>query len=375
MARAVDLTTGGWLNTGSDYGGLLLPGLSLLNGLTWAPVFGRHPKVAKFQALRTITVTTAAEWNAALSGMLAGDRVYVTTSFTVSQINRTISGKDGTEAYPWMIEFAPGVQISGTGVSQALQMLTVTNCDWGILKNIRLTTANQALWIRQSNHIFLDSCQIWNVGQEAFHWFDHSTYFDAWNCSGWDTGRNSLPNGEVFYLGSDEGAWANASFNSAPTTPELNSYASVRQCHFGHDVSREWIEFKAGLSFGYAIGNTGDGVGFNSADAFSKSPFAAKGDDLFYFWNEGFYPNENLFHSYTANSANTMGTGSWGNRHTWYGNLGHMDESTYTGANTKRLIDAPAGKGHVVYDNNRSASASITVVNTANVALTATPNP
>jgi hypothetical protein len=374
-------TASAWLQVsgsggGADgYGAYTLPGLSLLDGLDWAPVFGRHPIVANFTPLRTVTVTNTATWNSAIADIQPGDYIRVTANLT-SSINRVISNKDGTEANPWMIEFAPNVTLAGTSVNHEIQLLRFNNCDWFILKNVRMTSVNQVIWMRACNHVFYDSCQFFNIGQEAISWSDHCEYLDMWNCHFWDTGRRFAQFGEGIYVGTDEnsGRWTDPAYSSDTSTYPYARYYAIRQCRFGRDVTREWVESKAGAQYGYLIGNTGDGTGWNNDNGgFSKAPFAGKGSDLFYFWNECLYPNEGMFHSYSANSAGTMGTGSWQQRHTWYGNVGHMDESTYGGANTKRLIHADAGKSHVVYDNNYSCSGAIAIVNTANITPTATP--
>lgn len=377
---AWELLSGGssTATTTIGYGGYLLPGLSLLDGLTWAPIFGRHPIVANFVPLRTVTVNSTASWNAAIADQRPGDKIRVTANLT-SAISRIHSNKSGTAANPWMIEFAPGVTLSAATPQTQVELLKFTNCDWLILKDLNLTSVNQPLKLRSCDYTFLDSLRIWNIGQEACSWSDHARYFDAWNCSVWDTGKFATHPGEGYYFGTDEnaGRWQDPTYSSDLSTYPHAEYISVRQCRFGRDITSEWVEFKAGARYGYAIGNVGDGRGYveESGSGFTRAQYQAKGSDIFWFWNETFSPYESMFHGYGSQPAGTMGTGSWNERHTYYGNIGHMDESGYTGPNTKYLIRLDGQKGHVVYDNNSTAGSGVGVVVASNGTISLTPTP
>ncbi len=385
--------SGAWVLTGFSSGGAGtdipagMAGVPGLAGLTWAPALGRNPVVTNFTALRTVTVTTSAQWISALSGILPGDDILVTVPMT-SGWQRTITNKNGSATNPWRIRFAQGVTWAGNAATHTADgggfALDIRGCSYFILQNITLTQWNQGVWIRTSSNFYLDSCFGYDFGRELFHPGDNSSYGDFFNCGGRLTGllTTVVPfghAGEVFYVGNDENNWNSTQYVTNTGTgvtnagKDLTNHMAFRECYSGKNISSEFAEFKSGTSFCYLIGCAIDGRGYtneeSSGNDFARGPVASKGDDSFYYWNKIMTPNRSGFHSYGANSAKTLGGGSYGQRHTYFGNQVFMDASDYTGTNVKQAITVDTGKSPIVYDNNRSTGG----VSLTNATTTATP--
>jgi hypothetical protein len=170
-----------------------------------------------------------------LKQIKGGDTLRIKKGVYSNQYTLTIPNNvSGTKGKPTLIEAFNNEQviISGPGVNGG--RLAITGVSWLILRKIKVTHYNQGIFIQQGSHdCIFDSCEVYEVGQEAIHIKEHSHHITIENCKIHDT-RKLDYNGEGIYAGT----------GSAGPVDTTNNII-IRNCKI-YNTTDEAIEFKPG---------------------------------------------------------------------------------------------------------------------------------
>lgn len=155
-------------------------------------------------------------------------------------------------------------------------LLNVDGDHW-IFKDLDLQYGAKGIIMDNANHCQLINLSVHEIGDEAIHLRDGSSYNVIQSCSVYNTGLSQPPYGEGLYIGSDKGQH---DFYSSDC-----DYNTIEYCVIGPNVAAEGVDVKEGTSYTIVRYNTFSAAGIsgeNSADAFVD----LKGEYGFVYGNE-----------------------------------------------------------------------------------------
>ncbi|AUC74935.1 cellulase family glycosylhydrolase [Olleya sp. Bg11-27] len=135
--------------------------------------------------------------------------------------------------------------------------------DYWAIKDIAFTTGSKGIVLDNSNHSTLQNLIVHDIGEEAIHLRDGSSYNIVTSCNIYNTGRTQPGFGEGLYVGSDK-----AQHDTYQSACNDNT---IENCVIGPNVTAEGVDIKEG-TMNTIIRNcifSAEGIsGINSADAF-----------------------------------------------------------------------------------------------------------
>lgn len=172
------------------------------------------------------------------------------------------SDAGGTSEQPIVIESRDAANpavISGYSAGSGYA-LRVRGDHW-IIRNLKLTNAQKGILLDHSNHTLVSGVEVFNIGYEAVHFRDGTSYSTIENSRIYNTGKTGPGFGEGVYVGSAEGA----------SYDQNTHYNTIRGVIFGPNITAEHIDIKE-RSIGTLVENCtfyGKGIsGANYADSF-----------------------------------------------------------------------------------------------------------
>lgn len=314
------------------------------------------PQAAMADGTREVIVSTTEELHAALSDAKAGDEIILKEG---TYLNEKWIGvwavfyaeASGTADKPIVIRSEdpehPAV-LCGAAVDEKVG-LRIKGSYWEI-RDLAICTASKGIFLEQSEHSIISGCEVYNIGEEAIHIIDNSSYNLVENCYVHDTGKETPKYGEGVYIGSShktEGYGYECHYNT------------VRGCKFGPDITADHVDIKE-----YTIGNlveycTFDGTGIageNGGDSFVE----VKGNECTVRYNTGWRNGcEKMVYAFDMN----VQLDGWGQNNKVYDNTVYLDsadipivkewncatqvfrnkadpaECTYTGSKTMHVLE------------------------------------
>lgn len=265
-----------------------------------------------------VSVSNSSELKSALSNAKAGDEIVLKAGTYIydGTISKwvTFAGKaDGTEDKPIILRSEdpsnPAV-IDGT-TTESNYGLTITG-DWWTVQDIDVTNAAKGIIVDNSNHTNIINCHVYNIGGEAIHLRDGSSYCVVDNCNIHDIGKVSPGFGEGVYIG------------SAKSTTGYKyecDYNTVKNCKIGPFVGAECIDIKE-YTTGTIIENcTFDAEGC-SGENYTKAFVNIKGNDCILRYCTGYRNGcEYITRAFEQNDV----VDGWGQNALVYGNKAYMD--------------------------------------------------
>ncbi|MBQ7013640.1 MAG: right-handed parallel beta-helix repeat-containing protein [Oscillospiraceae bacterium] len=288
--------------------------LSALMILSVMPVSGSET------GRREVIVTNTDELIAALADAAAGDEIILREG--VYQ-NDTYLGEwsafhaiaSGTQEQPIVIRSEdPEHPATISGVTQDNKVaLKIVGSYWEI-RDLIVCEAQKGIFLQQSEHSIISGCEVYNVGSEAIHIIDNSSYNLVENCFVHDAGTLYPQYGEGVYIGSSqhtEGYGYDCHYNT------------VRGCRLGPNIAADHVDIKE-----FTIGNVVeecifDGTGIKGENG-GNSFVEVKGNNCVIRNNLG-YRNGNEIIEY-AFDANVQVDG-WAQNNKVYDNTLYMDIS------------------------------------------------
>lgn len=226
------------------------------------------PEVSKADSTRQVLVTDTAELIAALADVQAGDEIILREGVYqndewVGEWSAFYADADGTPEDHIIIRSEdPAHPATICGVSQDNKVaLKIIGSYWEI-RDLIVCEGQKGIFLQQSEHSMISGCEVYNIGAEAIHIIDNSSYNLVENCYVHDAGTLYPQYGEGVYIGSSK--------NTEGYGYECH-YNTVRGCSFGPNIAADHVDIKE-----YTIGNlvencTFDGTGMkgqNGGDSF-----------------------------------------------------------------------------------------------------------
>lgn len=281
-------------------------------------MFGTMSSMVQADGTREVLVTTTEELHAALADAKAGDEIIVREGLYQHDdwigVWAVFSAEaSGTAEQPIILRSEdpehPAV-LSGMTVDEKYA-LQIIGSYWEI-RDLKLTTAGKGIFLEQSEHSIISGCEVYNIGDEAIHIIDNSSYNLVENCYIHDTGKLNPKYGEGVYIGSSykaEGYGFDCHYNT------------VRNCKIGPNVTADHVDIKE-LTIGNVVeGCTFDGTGIageNGGDSFVE----IKGNNCIVRNNTG-YRNNNSKILYAFDACCMLE--GWGQNNMVYDNTVYLD--------------------------------------------------
>ncbi len=268
-----------------------------------------------------IRVTTTDELKSALANAKAGDEIVLAEGEYIYNVTPspwvTFAGTaDGTKDSPIVLrsENPENPSIIATTTTENRYGLTITG-DWWEIRDLKVTTASKGIMVDNANHTKIINCEVYNIGSEAIHLRDNSSYCIVESCYVHDTGINQPKYGEGVYVGSSK--------NTTDFGYKCD-YNIIRNCSFGPNISAEHIDVKE-YTTGTIIENcTFDGTGM-SGEHYADSFVDLKGNDCILRYCTGYRNGAtNINRAFEMNKL----VEGWGQNAYIYGNKAYMDTAT-----------------------------------------------
>lgn len=280
-----------------------------------------------------VYVTNTEELKTALLNATASDEIvlapgeYVYSGSTAKGYMFQSSG-EGTEENPIIIRSEdpdnPAI-LSGNDTSVNC-VFTVWGDYWKI-ENLKFTNGQKGVLIENSNYTEMIGCEIYNIGEEAIHIRDNSSYGVIENCYIHDTGLVVPGSGEGIYVGS---AYSTTGYGYQC------DYNTIRNCQFGPNVAAEHVDIKEYTTGTIVEDCTFDGTGM-SGENYAKAFVNMKGNDCILRNNTGY--RNGCTYITRAFEQNDVVEG-WGQNSQVYGNTVYMDTATNSSGGKMYFLNA-----------------------------------
>ena len=231
-----------------------------------------------------IIVTDTAEFTAALSNVKAGDIIILREGvYQVDAKNGYWKAfqatADGTPDQHIILRSEdpehPAVICGSKTDSKCV--LHITGSYWEI-RDLEIHTGQKGIFLAKSEHSVISGCEVHDIGDEAIHIIDDSSYNLVENCVIHDTGLINPKYGEGVYIGSAK--------NATDYGFECH-YNTVRGCKFGPNIAADHVDIKE-FTYGNLVEYcTFDGTGIlgeNGGNSFVE----IKGNNAIVRYNTGY---------------------------------------------------------------------------------------
>lgn len=265
-----------------------------------------------------IYVSTAAELKTALTNVRAGDEIILKSGVYEDAAS---SGKwrvfeaaaSGTPDNHIIIRSEDPAHPAELCANQPEKkcVLYITGSYWEI-RDLKIRNAAKGIFLAKSEHSIISDCEVSEIGDEAVHIIDDSSYNLVENCFIHDTGTVNAKYGEGVYIGSAK--------NATEYGFECH-YNTVRGCRFGPNIAADHVDIKE-----FTIGNlveycTFDGTGIQGENG-GNSFVEIKGNDAVIRYNTGHRNGcENQLYGFDLSQQ----LEGWGQNAKIYGNELYLD--------------------------------------------------
>lgn len=288
--------------------------------LSVALIFNAMPTMTQADSTRQVLVTTTDELLSALADAQAGDEiilkegVYQNDVFLGDGIWSAFYAKaDGTADNHIIIRSEdPEHPATISGVTQDNKVaLKIVGSYWEI-RDLVICEAQKGIFLQQSEHSVISGCEVYNIGSEAIHIIDNSSYNLVEDCYVHDAGTIYPQYGEGVYIGSSK--------NTDGYGYECH-YNTVRECRLGPNIAADHVDIKE-----YTLGNiveycTFDGTGMQNQNG-GNSFVEVKGNNCIIRNNTGYRNGcENVLYAFDAN----VQLDGWGQNNKIYDNTLYLD--------------------------------------------------
>ena len=283
---------------------------ALMGGMTQGAVLA--------DSTHEVLVTTTEELLAALADVQAGDEIILREGIYQNdewfgEWAAFYAIADGTPEQPIIIRSEdPEHPATICGVTQENKVaLKIIGSYWEI-HDLKICEAQKGIFLQQSEYSIISGCEVYNIGAEAIHIIDNSSFNLVEDCYVHDAGTYTPQYGEGVYIGS--------AMNTEGYGYDCH-YNTVRSCQFGPNIAADHVDIKE-----YTIGNivencTFDGTGIQNQNG-GNSFVEVKGNHCIIRNNTGYRNGcENLLYAFDA-SVQLEG---WGQDNLIYENTVYLD--------------------------------------------------
>ncbi|MBQ8515089.1 MAG: right-handed parallel beta-helix repeat-containing protein [Ruminococcus sp.] len=276
------------------------------------------PTMTQADGSRSVLVTNTEELIAALAEVQAGDEIILREGLYqndewLGEWAAFYAIADGTPEEHIIIRSEdPENPATISGAAQDNKAaLKIIGSYWEI-RDLKVCQAQKGIFLQQSEHSVISGCEVYNVGAEAIHIIDNSSYNLVENCYVHDAGTVTPEYGEGIYIGSSK--------NTEGYGYECH-YNTVRGCRLGPNIAADHVDIKE-----YTIGNvveecTFDGTGMKGENG-GNSFVEVKGNQAIIRNNTGYRNGcEYVLYAFDAN----VQLEGWGQDNKIYDNTVYLD--------------------------------------------------
>lgn len=199
-----------------------------------------------------------------------------------------------------------------SGVTQENKVaLKIIGSYWEI-RDLKVCEASKGIFLQQSEHSVISNCEVYNIGSEAIHIIDNSSYNLVENCYVHDAGTVVAKYGEGIYVGSAKNA-EDYGFDC--------HYNTIRGCRLGPNIAADHVDIKE-FTIGTIVENcTFDGTGMKNENG-GNSFVEIKGNNAIIRNNTGYRNGcENQLYGFDLN----VQIDGWGQNNKIYDNTLYLD--------------------------------------------------
>lgn len=288
--------------------------------LSAAMILGSVPSMTYADGTREVLVTNTEELHAALADAQAGDEIILregvyTHSDWIGVWAFFYAEASGTADKPIIIRSEDPenpATISGDTYETKVA-LRIIGSYWEI-RDLNICNAAKGIFLEKSEHTIISGCEVYDIGDEAIHIIDNSSYNLVENCYIHDAGKLTPEYGEGVYIGSShktEGYGFECHYNT------------IRNCTIGPNITADNVDIKE-----YTIGNVVEGctfdgagkAGLNGGDSFVE----IKGNNCIVRNNIGYQNGgDKMLYAFDANQQ----LEGWGQNNKVYDNTVYFDSA------------------------------------------------
>jgi Right handed beta helix region len=256
------------------------------------------------------TVSSASGLRAALKAAVPGSTIVLSAGVYSGHFEGTASG---TSADPITL-CGPRSAVLDGGAVKSGYTFHLQDADWWRVEGFSIEGGQKGVVTDTSDHVLIDGLYVHDIGDEAIHLRDFSSYDTVSDNVIRDTGQATSFYGEGIYVGSANKNWCRYS----GCKPDGSNYDIITGNNIA-DTTAENIDIKEGTVGGLVSGNHFDGTGMNPSSA--TSWVNVKGNDWKITDNTGIdsvenglsdhqvYPGWGLDNTFTDNSLSVDGPG------------------------------------------------------------------
>lgn len=280
----------------------------------------------------------------------------LTTALANVQPGQTIQLADGTYngRFVAQISGASNAKITLQGSRNAILNGGSTGSGYGFhlkaghwrLIGFTVTNSQKGIMLDGASYNLLDDLRVYNVGHEAVHFRQNSSYNTIQNSLITDTGKTNAGFGEGVYLGSANSNWINGQ-------PDRSDYNQVLDNDFGPNITAEHIDIKEGTTGGTIRGNLFNGAGISGANS-ADSWVDVKGNNYTISNNIG--NNTSGMSSLVDGFQTHILYAGYGNNNVFSNNTANVNSTGY-GFNIQTSGSRGTATGNIVYSNNTATGA------------------
>lgn len=294
-----------------------------------------------------INVATAAQLSAALTNVQPGQTIQLADG---TYNGRFVAQRDGTSNAKITLQGSRSAILNGGSLTSGYG-LHLTADHWKLI-GFTVTNSQKGIMLDGANNNLLDDLRVYNVGQEAVHFRQNSSFNTIQNSLITDTGKRDAGFGEGVYLGSATSNWVGGQPDRSDNNQVLNN-------DFGPNITAEHIDIKEGTTGGTIRGNTFNGVGISGANS-ADSWVDVKGNNYTISYNIG--NNTSGMSSLVDGFQTHILAAGYGNNNVFSFNTANVNSSGY-GFNIQLSGSRGTATGNVVYSNNTATNAASGLAN------------
>ena len=278
----------------------------------------------KNAALRTVTVSTSTQLITALANAIPGDLIQLTDGIYSGKF---VMSKSGTEENRITLSGSNEAVLDSGKISEGyvLHFTGVHHCN---IVGITVRNGKKGIMLDGSSHNIIDGVIVTNIGEEAVHFRNKSSYNTIKNSLITETGKKTKQYGEGVYIGSSK----------SNLVGDTCDYNNVIGNTIGPGVTAEMIDIKEYTAGGLIEGNTF--YGDDLSGGFADSWIDVKGNNFVIRNNYGFNTLLDGFQTHILAEG-------WGNNNIFDGNVLNVNNSKGHGIKVDQK-----SSGNVVYCNN-----------------------
>lgn len=291
---AVTVTVSGWYASGDVYADdatLVGPAPGGTTPPTTPPTSPTAPPTGG----DVVNVTDGQTLKAALAAARPGQTIQLADGTYTGNFKITAAG---TAAAPITLTGSRNAVLStSSGGGNVIQL---TSSPYWTIRGVTLTHAQKGIMIDASDHVTVDSVEVYATTMEGVHFRTSSSYGVVRDSFIHDTGTSGSGMGEGVYVG------------TANNLGDNSDYVSILDNVIGPNVGGENIDVKEGTTGGLISGNTFDGSGLTGAN-YDDSWVDVKGNGYTVVGNTGVHTTNDGFQTHSQYDGWGCGTVFRGN--------------------------------------------------------------